>query len=146
LPDRRFLLAGSGWENRLLPPNVRLIGHVSTNDHNALNSSPLAVLNVLRESMAANGWSPATRVFEAVGAGACLVSDAWDGIDDFLDPSGEVLVAANGDEVASHLEELTPARARRIGEAARRRVLAEHTYAHRAAQVERILSGAAVTA
>ncbi|MBA2383247.1 MAG: glycosyltransferase [Actinobacteria bacterium] len=145
-PQRSFLLAGAGWDDRALPANVRLVGHVSTNDHNALNCTPLAVLNVLRESMAVNGWSPATRVFEAAGAGACLVSDAWEGIDEFLEPGREVLVAESGDEVVSLLEELSPARARRIGEAARRRLLAGHTYAHRAEQVERLLTRAAVAA
>jgi spore maturation protein CgeB len=143
---RRFLLGGAGWEERELPPNVRLLGHVSTNEHNAFNCTPLAVLNVLRESMAANGWSPATRVFEAAGAGACLVSDAWEGIEDFLEPDREVLVARSGDEVAAHLEALTPQRARAIGAEARRRVLAEHTYAARAAQVERLLARAGVAA
>jgi spore maturation protein CgeB len=145
-PSARFLLGGSGWEGHSLPPGVRLVGHVSTNDHNAFNCTPRAVLNVLRESMARNGWSPATRVFEAAGAGACLISDAWHGIDDFLEPGREVLVAASGEEVAELLHALTPDEARRIGTAARRRVLAEHTYSRRAEQVELVLSGAAVTA
>jgi spore maturation protein CgeB len=139
LPERSFLLAGSGWEGKPLPPNVRLMGHVSTNDHNALNSTPLAVLNVLRDSMAANGWSPATRVFEAAGAGACLVSDDWAGIEEFLAPGSEVLVARDAEDVAAHLAALTPRAAGTIGSAARRRVLAEHTYDRRAAEVERVL-------
>jgi spore maturation protein CgeB len=145
-PQRSFLLGGAGWDDRPLPPNVRSLGHVSTREHNALNATPLAVLNFPRESMAANGWSPATRVFEAAGAGACVVTDAWDGIDAFLEPGEEVLVAADGEEVAAHVEALDPARARRIGDAARRRVLAEHTYAHRAVEVERLLLGEAVGA
>jgi spore maturation protein CgeB len=145
-PQRSFLLGGAGWDDRQLPPNVRSLGHVSTREHNALNATPLAVLNVSRESMAANGWSPATRVFEAAGAGACVVTDAWDGIDAFLEPGEEVLVAADGEEVAAHVEALDPARARRIGDAARRRALAEHTYAHRAVEVERLLLGEAVGA
>jgi spore maturation protein CgeB len=145
-PQRSFLLGGAGWDDRPLPPNVRSLGHVSTREHNALNATPLAVLNVSRESMAANGWSPATRVFEAAGAGACVVTDAWEGIDAFLEPGEEVLVAADGEEVAAHVEALDPARARRIGDAARRRVLAEHTYAHRAVEVERLLLGEAVGA
>ena len=145
-PQRSFLLGGAGWDDRPLPPNVRSLGHVSTREHNALNATPLAVLNVSRESMAANGWSPATRVFEAAGAGACVVTDAWDGIDAFLEPGEEVLVAADGEEVASHVEALDSARARRIGDAARRRALAEHTYAHRAVEVERLLLGEAVGA
>jgi spore maturation protein CgeB len=142
LPQRSFLLGGSGWDDRVREANLRYLGHVSTRDHNALNCSPLSVLNVSRESMAANGWSPATRVFEAAGAGACLISDAWEGIGDFLEPETEVLVAADGAEVAAQLDALDPGRAARIGQAARARVLAEHTYEHRAAQVESILQGA----
>jgi spore maturation protein CgeB len=139
-PGLSFLLAGAGWDDKPLPPNVRVLGHVSTNDHNAFNSTPLVVLNVLRESMAENGWSPATRVFEAAGAAACLISDDWQGIEAFLDPGREVLVARSGDDVAKLLHGLVPERAGAIGRAARRRVLREHTYAHRAEQVESILS------
>jgi len=142
-PGLSFLLGGSGWDNRPLPANVRSLGHVSTNAHNALNSTPLAVLNVTRADMAANGWSPATRVFEAAGAGACLITDAWEGIELFLDPGDEVLVADNGESVAELARGLTPEQARSIGRAARRRVLAEHTYAHRAEQVEHVLEAAA---
>jgi spore maturation protein CgeB len=145
LPERTFLLAGNGWEDRVVDlPNVRCLGHVPPGHHNALNRSALAVLNVSRESMAANGWSPATRVFEAAGAGACLISDEWEGIEDFLTPGGEVLVARDGAEVAELLADLDPERACRIGEAALERVLAEHTYERRAAQVERVLEGVPV--
>ncbi|MEA2603855.1 MAG: hypothetical protein QOF89_4847 [Acidobacteriota bacterium] len=138
-PERRFLLGGSGWADKPMPPNVNYLGHVYTRDHNAFNVTPLAVLNISRESMARYGFSPATRVFEAAGAGACLITDAWEGIEMFLEPEREVLVAADGGEVAARLRELDPETARRIGRAARRRILAEHTYAHRAAQVESVL-------
>ncbi|HEX6601668.1 MAG TPA: glycosyltransferase [Solirubrobacterales bacterium] len=142
LPGRSFLLGGSGWEDRVEGlPNVRHLGHVPPGDHNALNRSALAVLNVSRESMAANGWSPATRVFEAAGAGACLITDTWEGIEEFLAPGEEVLIARDGAEVAELLTELDPDRARRIGEAALERVLAEHTYDRRAEQVEALLAG-----
>jgi spore maturation protein CgeB len=145
LPQRTFLLGGNGWEDRVVDlPNVRYLGHVPPGDHNALNRSTLAVLNVSRESMAANGWSPATRVFEAAGAGACLISDEWEGVEDFLAPGEEVLVARDGAEVAELLAGLDPERARRIGEAARERVLAEHTYERRVEQVERVLEGVLV--
>ncbi|HWH55314.1 MAG TPA: glycosyltransferase [Gaiellaceae bacterium] len=135
----RFLLGGSGWSSRPLPENVSYLGHVGTADHNALNSTPLAVLNVTRDSMVSNGWSPPTRLFEAAGAGACLITDAWRGIEAFLEPGREVLVAETGADVANHLRRLTPGAAARIGAAALRRVLSEHTYAQRAEQVEDVL-------
>ena len=140
LPEHRFLLGGSGWEQHVPDlPNVTYLGHVYTGDHNAFNTSPLAVLNVSRESMARYGFSPATRVFEAAGAGACLITDAWEGIEQFLIPGRECLVAHNGTDVVEHLKTLTPERARAIGEAALRRVRTEHTYTHRAEQVEEVL-------
>jgi spore maturation protein CgeB len=139
LPDKTFILGGSGWGDKRVPPNVRYVGHVYTRDHNAFNCTPMAVLNVNRESMARYGFSPPTRVFEAAGAGACLVTDYWEGIELFLEPEREVIVAHSGDQVADRLQALTPDEARRMGEAARRRILAEHTYDHRAAQVEALL-------
>jgi spore maturation protein CgeB len=142
-PETSFLLGGNGWERRVATGNVHYVGHVGTADHNALNCSAQAVLNVSRQSMADNGWSPPTRVFEAAGAGACLITDAWDGIEDFLEPEVEVLVAADGADVARHVESLDAERARSIGEASRERVLAGHTYDRRAEQVEAILVGAA---
>ena len=140
-PEGTFVLGGSGWGDRPLPANVRYMGHVYTRDHNAFNCTPEAVLNVSRESMARYGFSPPTRVFEAAGAGACLITDAWEGIELFLEPGSEVLVAADGEEVAAHLERLTPTRARAIGDRARRRIIEHHTYARRAAQVEAVLEG-----
>jgi spore maturation protein CgeB len=139
LPEKRFLLGGSGWQDKPMAVNVNYLGHVYTHEHNAFNCTPLAVLNINRESMARYGFSPPTRVFEAAGARACLITDRWEGIELFLEPDKEVLVAEDGEEVAAHLEELTIERARAIGEAAYRRILSEHTYAHRAAQVEALL-------
>ena len=122
-----------------MPANVQWIDHVPTRDHNALNSSALSVLNVNRESMAANGFSPPTRVFEAAGAGACLITDAWEGIEHFLKPDHEVLVARDGQDVVAHLRSLTPERAHEIGRHAFARVIAEHTYTRRGGQVDAIL-------
>ncbi len=138
-PSKAFVLGGSGWADRALPGNVRSLGHVYTADHNAFNCSLRAVLNVTRDSMAEVGYSPATRVFEAAGAAACLVTDAWEGVELFLEPGREVLVARSGAEVADHVARLTPAAARAIGAAARARMLAEHTYAHRADRFEEVI-------
>jgi len=141
LPNKRFLLGGNGWQDKQMPPNVNYLGHVYTREHNAFNCTPLAVININRGSMARYGFSPPTRVFEAAGAGVCLLTDKWDGIEMFLEPDEEVLVAGSGDEVVEIVNSLDRERAQRIGQAALRRVLAEHTYAHRADQLERVLDG-----
>ena len=139
LPERRFLIGGNGWESKAMPANVRHRGHVYTAEHNAFNCTPLALLNVARDSMAHIGFSPATRLFEAAGAAACLITDVWEGIELFLKPGEEVLVARDGQDVADHLATLTPERARRIGHAALARVRPEHSYALRGEQVDAIL-------
>lgn len=139
MPDATCLLGGAGWGDKPLPANVKYLGHVYTRDHNAFNCTARAVLNISRESMVRYGFSPPTRVFEAAGVGACLITDAWDGIEAFLEPGTEVLVARDGDEVVEHVRGLSPERARAIGRAARRRILAQHTYDHRAAQLETLI-------
>jgi spore maturation protein CgeB len=138
-PDKRFLLGGNGWHDKGMPANVTAIGHVGTADHNAFNCTPMAVLNVARDSMANIGFSPATRVFEAAGAAACLITDAWEGIEQFLAPDMEVLVARDGQDVADLLASLTPERARAIGRNALARVLAEHTYERRGIEANRVI-------
>ena len=140
LPDKMFLLGGSGWHTKQIPANVRLAGHVGTKDHNAFFCSAAAVLNVNRESMARYGFSPPTRIFEAAGAGACIISDAWSGIEQFLEPEKEILVADNGAEVGEALSNLDPLKRQHLAKAARARVLAHHTYAQRAKQVNDLLS------
>jgi spore maturation protein CgeB len=144
LPGEIFLLGGNGWDGPSpAPRNVRNIGHVYSRDHNAFNCTPRAVININRESMARIGFSPPTRVFEAAGAGACMIVDAWDGIELFLEPDVEVLVARTGEEVIEILSGLEIARAHTIGRAALRRVLAYHTYDRRALEVEATLLGCA---
>ncbi|KAA3439520.1 CgeB family protein [Rufibacter hautae] len=139
LPEQQFLIGGSGWGDKPMSSNVNYIGHVYTKEHNAFNCTPKAVLNISRESMARYGFSPATRVFEAAGAGACIITDYWEGIDFFFEPETEILVAKDGAEVAELLQGLTPERAKAIGEAAYKKVLAQHTYGHRADELEQLL-------
>jgi len=140
-PELKFLLGGNGWHEKPLPSNVNYPGHIYTHEHNGFNCSPRAVLSVNCVSAARCGCLPPQPLFEAAGAGACVITDKWDGIEMFLEPGREVLVAENGDQVIEHLRNLTPARAREIGRAASSRLLAEHTYAHRAGQLQKVLEG-----
>jgi spore maturation protein CgeB len=146
LPELRFMLGGSGWSDKPMPANVNYVGHVYTRDHNAFNCSARAVLNVNRDSMASYGFSPPTRIFEAAGAAACLITDAWEGIETFLAPDREVLVAHDADDVVRHLRALDDKRAREIGKAALQRVRAEHTYDHRALQLQELLASEVLAA
>jgi spore maturation protein CgeB len=135
-PECTFLLGGEGWANKPKPANVRYIGHVSTGDHNRVNSSARMVLNINRDSMADVGFSPPTRIFEAAGAGACVTTDHWAGIESFFSPGREVLVAKSAEEIVHFLRTVSAARAKEIGTNMRHRALSEHTYTLRAREFE----------
>lgn len=135
-PRSRFLLGGEGWADKLMPANVRYIGHVPTADHNRVNCSAGMVMNINRASMAQSGFSPPTRVFEVAGAGTCLLCDDWPGIDDCFEPDKEILVVRTAQDVVDALVTYDTAARRRIGEAFHARALRDHTYAQRAAQAD----------
>jgi spore maturation protein CgeB len=139
-PEMKFILGGEGWGSKALPSNVRWIGHVGTGDHNRVNCSARMVLNINRESMADVGFSPPTRVFEAAGAGSCLITDHWKGVETFFVPGEEILVAKNAEEVVEQLRAIDAEHSKEIGTAMRARALRDHTYEMRSHQVDAILS------
>lgn len=144
-PEFQFVLGGEGWADKALPPNVRRIGHVGTRDHNRLNCSARMVLNINRDSMAEAGFSPPTRIFEAAGAGACVISDRWKGIEDFFSPQREILVAAAAEDIVRHLRDCGSIQAAAIGSRMRQRALRDHTYKLRAQLFGSIVAQASTT-
>ncbi len=141
-PEFKFALGGEGWGGKRLPANVRWIGHVGTGDHNRVNCSARMVLNINRDSMAGVGFSPPTRIFEAAGAGACLITDRWAGIETFFAPGKEILVAGSAEEIVGHLRNISDAEAQEIGANMRQRALRDHTYALRAQEFDAIIENA----
>jgi spore maturation protein CgeB len=141
-PELSFILGGEGWAGKAMPRNVRWIGHVGTGDHNRVNCSARMVLNLNRESMASVGFSPPTRVFEAAGAGACVITDVWRGVETFFEPEEEILLASSAEEIVHLLRSWEKEQSAHVGAAMRARALRDHTYALRAREVDAILSPA----
>ncbi len=138
---RSFLVAGPQYpESTSFQPNVRRLIHVSPRDHPAFYSSSRFTLNLTRADMVAAGWSPSVRLFEASACGAVLLSDRWDGLEEFLTPGEEILLPADAHDVVHILREVSDAERTRIGSRARERILAHHTAEHRAAEFEEIVS------
>jgi len=142
LPQAEFVLAGSGWQDKAMPANIRCVGQLHARDVNAFNSTPLTVLNVCSEEAQRGGYLPPAKILDAAGAAACIISDNWENLESFLEPGREVLVARNGLEVAELLHMLTSKRGRATGEAARKRVLAQHTFARRVELIEKTVMAA----
>lgn len=136
---RTFLVGGPKYpDTALWPANVRRMEHVPPIRHPAFYSSARWQLNLTREDMRRAGWSPSVRLFEAAACGAPLLSDSWAGLEHLFTPGEEILLPADADQVLAALD-MHPDDRMAIGQAARRRVLAEHTSAHRAAQLEAML-------
>jgi spore maturation protein CgeB len=138
-PEMKFVLGGEGWGGKSLPGNVRWIGHVATHQHNLINCSARMVLNINRESMANVGFSPPTRVFEAAGAAACMITDRWPGINQFFAEGDEILVASSAQEIVDHLRLTGLQQSTTIGERMLARALKEHTYRMRVRTFDAIL-------
>jgi len=131
--DGRFVVAGPQYPGTIAwPDNVRRIEHLAPSAHRAFYNAQRFTLNVTRADMVAVGWSPSVRLFEAAACGTPVISDDWDGLASLFRADEEILIAHSAGEVLHWLRALPEQRRCRIGEAARRRFLAEHTPAHRA--------------
>ncbi|HEX3594323.1 MAG TPA: glycosyltransferase [Polyangiaceae bacterium] len=136
----RFVLGGASYPAEVSwPDNVVLFPHVPPPQHPAFFCSSRLTLSVTRNTMARLGYCPSGRLFEAAACGAAVLSDDWEGLDKFFEPGKEILIVRSTEDVLDALQ-LSDAEVRRIAEAGRARVLAEHTAAHRAGELERILA------
>jgi spore maturation protein CgeB len=136
--ERRFAVAGPLYPAELAwPENVDRIEYLRAHEHRQFYAGQRFTLNVTRADMIAAGYSPSVRLFEAAACGVPIISDWWDGLDTFFEPDHEILIARSTDDVLRYLRDIAEADRLAVGHRARARVLAEHTAAHRAAQLER---------
>jgi spore maturation protein CgeB len=143
-PNECFSVAGPMYPNDTAwPENVEHIEHLAPAEHARYYASAQLTLNLTRPEMKELGYSPSVRLFEAAACGVAIVSDRWAGLEDVLEPGAEILLADTAEEVEGHLAVLDePARAK-LGDAARERVLRDHTAARRAEQLHRLVGGVA---
>jgi spore maturation protein CgeB len=147
LPGRTFVVAGPQYPESLAwPANVARLDHVPPDRHPEFYNQLRFTLNVTRADMIAAGWSPSVRLFEAAACGVPIISDDWPGLDEFLAPGREILIARSAAEVVRHLRTLGLEERAAIATAARARVLKSHTAACRASQFESHLAEAGVQA
>ncbi len=136
-PEKRFIVAGPQYPAHIdWPANVERIMHLNPRHHAQLYSSSRITLNVTRREMVLAGYSPSVRLFEAAACGAAIASDNWPGLETFLTPGREILLATGSDDIVRYLQNYDDSELRRIGRAARERVLAAHTSNVRAQEFE----------
>jgi spore maturation protein CgeB len=137
LPERKFIVAGPQYPSHIdWPENVERVMHLDPCHHAQLYSSSRITLNVTRREMVLAGYSPSVRLFEAAACGAAIASDNWPGLETFLLPGREILLATGSDDIVRYLNNYDERELRRVGRAARERVLAGHTSEVRAREFE----------
>jgi spore maturation protein CgeB len=138
-PEQRFIIGGAQYPSDFpWSPNLWFERHVSPAAHPRFYAAARATLNITRRAMAACGWCPSGRLFEAAACAAPILSDWWDGLDEFFVPDQEILIVRSTEDVLAALD-LNDRELARIGAAARERALAEHSAERRAAQLEMLL-------
>lgn len=126
-PSRSFSIGGAMYPAvASWPPNVRHFDHVAPREHPAFYCSSPVTLNITRASMAAMGYCPSGRLFEAAACGAVILSDSWEGLNEFFEPGEEILLARTTGDSLQALS-LDGAELARIARRARERALSCHT-------------------
>jgi spore maturation protein CgeB len=133
----RFVVAGPQYPETIAwPANLQRIEHLPPAEHRRFYNQQRFTLNITRADMIRAGYSPSVRLFEAAACGIPIISDCWEGLDQFFEPGREILLARSPQDTLRCLRELSEPERRAIGARARARVLAAHTAAHRAAELE----------
>ncbi len=136
----RMVVAGPMYPDTAWPSNVTRIEHAAPRDHRAFYGSLRFTLNLTRQAMKSAGYSPSVRLFEAAACGCAIISDYWNGLEEFFLPGEEILLARTSDEMLGYLKQLSDSARKSIGKRAREKILAEHSGAVRARQLERYIA------
>jgi spore maturation protein CgeB len=143
LPSRKFIVAGPQYPPSLAwPDNVERVMHLSPRHHAEFYGSSRLTLNVTRREMVMAGYSPSVRLFEAAACGTTIVSDNWPGLETFFAAGKEILLPSGGGDVLRYIADYDGEELRKVGQAARERVLAAHTSDVRAREFERAVEAA----
>ena len=144
-PEGRFVVAGALFPPEIVwPQNVEHIAYLAPQQHRDFYNHQKFALNITREEMKLAGYSPSVRLFEAAGCGVPVITDYWEGIETFFQPAIEILVVEDTRDALQLLQRIPEEEAAAIGERARQRVIAEHTAAHRAVELELLIAEAKV--
>jgi spore maturation protein CgeB len=140
-PAGRFAVVGPQYPADVAwPDNVQRTEHLAPNLHRQFYSQQRFTLNVTRRDMVAAGYSPSVRLFEAAACGTPIISDEWKGLGRFFTPGAEILLSANARQTLAYLQDIPEKDRVDIGRRARSRILAAHTSAHRALELEEFVS------
>ncbi len=135
--EGRFVVAGPQYPSTIAwPQNVQRIEHLPPAQHRGFYNASRWTLNITRADMIQMGHSPSVRLFEAAACSTPIISDWWEGLDEFFVPNREIMIAHSTEEALHFLREIGDEERQQIGQRARQRVLERHTAHHRATELE----------
>ncbi|MGE0128438.1 MAG: glycosyltransferase [Blastocatellales bacterium] len=133
----RMIIAGPQYPKTIQwPTNIKRVTHLNPADHRAFYNAQRFTLNITRADMVAAGYSPSVRLFEAAACGTPIISDWWSGLETLFEPGEEILIAHDAEDTLDYLRRLPEEIRIETGLRARARVMASHTAARRAAELE----------
>lgn len=132
-----FILAGPQYPSTIRwPENVSYVDHIPPSGHRKFYRSQKFTLNITRADMVQAGYAPSVRLFEAAACGTPIISDYWEGLNQFFHFGDEILLSGSSEQTLRYLKTISEAERIEIGERARKKVLGSHTAAHRAEEFE----------
>lgn len=139
MPQASFVVAGGGF--RIDLGNAKMIGDLSYSEWRRLCCRSKINLNITRWSHTSVYASSTMRPFELAAFGSCIVSQPYNGIEEWFELGKELFVVRSEDETIETYQRLLRDRNEReqAGSRARERVLSEHTYKHRADELITII-------
>jgi len=140
MPENTFEIGGDGFKIDL--KKTKQIGDVPFSVFRQTCCASLINLNITRSAHATVHASSSMRPFELAAMGCCIVSNPVSGLDTWFELGKELIVVNSTDEaIATYRRLLNDGSERkRLGQAARSRVVAEHTHRHRARQLVAFVS------
>ena len=142
-PADRFVIGGAQYPAHFpWTANTWFVQHLPPARHPAFYCSSRMTLNVTRAAMAQMGHCPSGRLFEAASCATPILTDRWDGLEQFFTPGKEILVATSTAEAMAALD-TSDAELDAIARRARERTLAEHTAQRRAREMVAAFEAAA---
>jgi spore maturation protein CgeB len=136
-----YAVAGPSYPKGIKwPDNVQRIEHLPPSAHREFYCSQRFTLNLTRKAMIALGHSPSVRLFEAAACGTAIISDWWEGLDEFFVPGEEIIIASTTKDVIEAFDDYDQEKAEIVGRKARKKVVEKHSGYARAGQLEEYIA------
>ncbi|WP_173021343.1 glycosyltransferase [Lewinella sp. W8] len=135
-PNRQFSLAGGGYDKQEnWPRNLTYLEYLPETNLVDFYNRQRCMLVISRADRKELGFTPSRRLLTAAACGVPVLTEDWEGLEEFFEPHREVFCVNDKQGVLDVLYGTEESHRNRVGAEARRRILGQHTISHRAQQL-----------